>query len=107
MNLSKVLKQKRDAENRLRQSSPQTAFNDNGSDQSFANTIDYATKVDLAGKADINHNHDSYYADIDHNHDDVYVRIGQVTAAKHYELLCNNGEILFSPDGDILMGEVI
>jgi len=48
MNLSKVLKQKRDAEDRLRNRSPQSVFNDTGTTQSFNRQSDYLTKVHLA-----------------------------------------------------------
>jgi len=48
MNLSKVLKQKRDAEDRLRNRSPQSVFNDTGTTQIFNSQSDYLTKVNLA-----------------------------------------------------------
>ncbi len=55
MNLSKELKKKRDAEDRLRNNSPQVVFVDSGTTQTFDN---YATKADLAGKADADHTHE-------------------------------------------------
>lgn len=108
MNLSKVLKQKRDEEDRLRNRSPQTAFNETSpGEQSFVDTSKFATKTDLAGKADINHNHDHDYAEINHNHDLAYVKTSDY---KQFEILTNgdseNPEVLFA-NGDILMVEVI
>lgn len=108
MNLSKELKKKRDAEDRLRCSSPRPVYMEKPTgEQSFVDTSKFATKTELAGKADINHNHDATYATLSHNHDDLYVKIGQLIESKYFEPLCYNAEILFSPDGDILMGEVI
>jgi hypothetical protein len=58
MNLSQTLKRKRDAEDRLRRTSQQPVFSEaSGGEQSFSNPDDYATKEELAGKADITHSH--------------------------------------------------
>jgi hypothetical protein len=58
MNLSLTLKRKRDAEDRLRRTSQQPVFSEaSGGEQSFSNPDDYATKGDLAGKADTTHSH--------------------------------------------------
>ncbi|HAS91317.1 MAG TPA: hypothetical protein DCS12_03415 [Clostridiales bacterium] len=57
MNLSKELKKKRDAEDRLRNRSPQVVFTDTGTEQGFVDTSSFATKTELAGKANIDHTH--------------------------------------------------
>lgn len=45
MNLSKELKKKRDAEDRLRQTSPQVIFSDNGTSQDFSSPSNFLTKA--------------------------------------------------------------
>lgn len=108
MNLSKVLKQKRDAEDRLRNRSPVTVFSETATgEQSFKNTGEYATKKDLEGKSDISHNHDLNYAALDHNHDSLYMKIGQTVKAKIYEPLVSPTSDFFYHNGDILTGEVV
>jgi len=61
MNLSKVLKQKRDAEDRLRQSSPQVTYLEDGAGGQYINLASLATKSELAsgleGKANTAHSH--------------------------------------------------
>jgi hypothetical protein len=96
MNLSKALKRKRDDEERLKNRSPQTVFKDNGTEQFFLDISNFATKAELASKADINH-----------NHDEVYAKINEI---KYFEPITNGDstspEIVFF-NGDVVMGEVI
>lgn len=92
MNLSKVLKQKRDAEDRLRRNSPQPVFigggGDGGSDTYISNT-------------QIIKNFNTVSNEITN----ITNNIGSLVPYR--EPLVSNFEILFSPNGDILMGEVI
>lgn len=58
MNLSKILKQKRDDEDRLRNRSPQVVFTETKTgEQSFVDSSKFASKADLEGKADVEHTH--------------------------------------------------
>lgn len=91
MNLSKELKKKRDAEDRLRNRSPVTVFSETTTgEQSFKGTDDFALK--------------------NHNHDDLYVKKGEVMQVKYYEPITNGNiempELLFY-EGDLIIGEVI
>lgn len=78
--LAKDLKKRRDAEERLRNSNPPVQFISTLDDD--GNEIqEYKSVEETATK-------------------------GELAAFKNYEPLAYNGELLFSPDGDILMGVI-
>jgi len=100
MNLSKVLKQKRDEEDRLRNRSPAPTFSETApGEPSFVDTSKFATKTELAGKADINHTHDysSVYAAVNHNHDDVYA------LKEHTHDFIIDGGFAFDDENDVII----
>lgn len=105
MNLSKILKQKRDAEKRHESNRTTVVFAETPSgEQSYFDTSNFATKNEVAGWL-------ANKSDITHNHDLEYVKISDVQKyIKTYEPLTNgdllNTELLFA-EGDILKVEVV
>jgi hypothetical protein len=55
-----------------------------------------ADDTDLAGKADINHNHDSLYATLNHNHDSLYATLNH-NHDSLYAPINHNHDVLYAP----------